>query len=318
VLRRHGDLLHTKGLLIMKWMFSVSMLAVTLGWAGPATIPAATITPDESILKYFPPETQGVAFIDVASLRNAPLVQNALNQGRFQSFPGGINEFIDGTGFDIRRDLDRVTIGTIGPRERLVVAEGHYDKFKTEQYVKGRGTEPETYLGRQIYRSGEGGVTFLDNIVLFGTEGAVKQGLDRITYPGGMQISSDVLDAIRMIEAGNQIWAVGNSLVMDFPAAGLRETPAVQIFKSLRRGTYQMRIDTDVHARALADFTDADTANNLADMARGFIALAKVQMAKQQPDLIHILDGIQVSSSGSSVVATIEEPGDLLIKLRQK
>jgi hypothetical protein len=73
-----------------------------------------------------------------------------------------------------------------------------------------------------------------------------------------------------------------------------------------------MRIDRDIHARAIADFTDVDTASNLADMARGFIAVAKMQVAKQQPDLLHVLDGIQISSSGSTVTAQIEEPGDLI------
>jgi hypothetical protein len=218
----------------MRWIFGASILAVTLGWAGTSTIPAATITPDESILKYFPPETQGVAFIDVASLRGAPLVQSALDQGWLQSLPSGANDLIDGAGFDVRRDLDRVTIGTISARERLVVAQARYDRLKAEQYVRDKGTERETYLGRDIYRYGDGAMTFLDNTILLGTENAVKQGLDRITYPGAVQISSDLLDAIRMIEAGNQIWAVGNSLQVDFPTAGLQQTPAVQILKSLR------------------------------------------------------------------------------------
>ena len=309
----------------MKWIFGASILALTLGWAGTATIPAATITPDESLLKYFPPETKGVAFIDVASLRNAPLVQSVLSQGRFQSLPPAVNDFVESTGFDVRRDLDRVTVGTISALDRLVVAEARYDRFKAEQYVKDKGAESETYLGRTVYRTGEfqqgrsyseGAVTFLDSMILFGTESAVKQGLDRMTYPGGVQISSDLMDAIRTIEAGNQIWAVGNALELNLPAGELSQTPAMQIMQSLRRGTYQMRIDRDIHARALADFTDANTASNLADMAKGFIAVAKLQVSKQQPDLVHVLDGIQVSSSGSTVTAQIEEPGDLLMKFR--
>ena len=78
-----------------------------------------------------------------------------------------------------------------------------------------------------------------------------------------------------------------------------------------------MRIDRDVHARATAEFDDANTATNLADMARGFLALAKLQVAKQQPDMVHLLDGIQVSSSGSAVSAQIDEPGDLLMKMQR-
>src|SRR5581483_7959727 len=107
----------------MKWIFGASILALTLGWAGTATIPAATITPDASVLKYFPAETKGVAFVDVASLRSTPLVQTALNQGKFQSLPPAVNDFMNSTGFDVRRDLDRVTVGTLGPRQRLFVAE---------------------------------------------------------------------------------------------------------------------------------------------------------------------------------------------------
>jgi hypothetical protein len=292
----------------MKWIFGASLLALMLGWVATATIPAATITPDESILKYFPAETKGVAFVDVASLRNAPLVMNALNQDKFESLPTNLNDLMNATGFDVRRDLDRVTVATIGPRQRIFVAEAHYDKFKAAQYVKDKGGEVETYLGRDVYHNGDG--------VLIGTADTVKQAIDRMTYPGGVQISHDLLDAIHTIEAGNQIWAVGNSFDIVMPAGPVNQTPAAQIFQSLRRGTYQMRIDSDIHARAIGDFADANTASNLADMARGFIAVAKLQVAKQQPDLLHVLDGIQVSSSGSSVSAQIEEPGDLLMKFR--
>jgi len=67
------------------------------------TIPAATITPDEATLKYFPQETQGIVFIDVAALRNAPLVQDALNKDNSNRLPPGLDDFQQSTGFDIRR-----------------------------------------------------------------------------------------------------------------------------------------------------------------------------------------------------------------------
>ena len=138
-----------------------------------------------------------------------------------------------------------------------------------------------------------------------------------MTYPGSMQIGNDLLEAIRTIESGNQVWAVGSFSQEDLPTGGVRESgPVAEILKSLQHGTYQMRVDRDVHARATGNFADADSAKNLADMARGLIALAKLQVAKQQPDLVHLLDGIQVTSNGSSVVAQIDEPGDLLMKLR--
>jgi hypothetical protein len=85
--------------------------------------------------------------------------------------------------------------------------------------------------------------------------------------------------------------------------------------KTLQGGTYQMRVDQDVHARATGSFSNADSAKTISDMARGIIALAKFRVASQA-DLLHALDGIQIQDSGSSVVVNIEEPGDLLKRLR--
>ena len=299
----------------MKWILGVSIIAMALGWAGTMTIPAATITPDEGSLKYFSQETEGIAFIDVAGLRSSPLVQDAMYKGQIKSLSPEIGAFVDATGFDVRRDLDQVTIGKMSGRERLVVADARYDKFKAEQFLKDKGRDTETYLGRAIYHDGEASIAFLDKVILFGTDNAVKKAIDQITYPGSLQVRSELLDGIRTIEAGNQVWVVGNFSQEDFPQVG-RETPATQILKSLRGGTYQMRVDRDVHARAMGNFADPDSARNLTDLARGFIAVAKLQVAKQQPEFLQVLDGIQISSSGSSVTVRIDESGDLLTKLQ--
>src|SRR5262249_14899747 len=147
------------------------------------------------------------------------------------------------TGFDIRRDLDRVTMGKISTQERLVVANARYDQSKAEQFVRAKGKEPELYLGRSVYLDGAGAVTFLDGVVLFGTANSVKTAIDRMTSPGSVQIKNDLLEAIRTIESGNQVWAVGNFSQGDLPAGGVRDSgPAAQILKSLQGGTYQMRV----------------------------------------------------------------------------
>ena len=145
----------------------------------------------------------------------------------------------------------------------------------------------------------------------------MKGAIDRITYPGAVQLGSELLDAIKTIEAGNQVWAVSSSSQQALLPPGIPEsTPAVQFLKSFRGGKYQMRVDRDIHARGTANFLDAQNAGDLAAMARGLIAGAKLQIAKQQPEFLRVLDGIQISSSGSTVLAQIDEPGDLLKKLQ--
>ena len=302
----------------MKWIVGVSIFfATALGWVATTTIPAATITPDEATLKYFPAETESIAFVDVAALRDVPLVHDFMYPGSVTSVSPELGGFVDSTGFDVRRDLDSVMIGRASGYDHLVVANARYDKFKAEQFLKDKGKDPETYLGRAIYHDNNAAIVCLDGVILLGTDTTVKKAIDQITYPGALQLRSGLLDSIRTIEAGNQVWAVGNFSLQDLPVGAVRETPVLQILKTLRHGTYQMRIDRDVHARATGDFADAESARNLSDMARGFVAMAKLQIAKQQPDFLQLLDGIDVRSNGASVTVRIDESGDLLMKLQK-
>lgn len=306
----------------MKWIVGVSVIAVALGWAATTTIPAATMTPDESTLRLFPPETQGIAFIDVAGLRDAPLVKNV-----FESYRPTIErlpEFMTAIGFLPQRDVDGVTVGRINERDVLAIVQARYDRFKAEQFFKDKGQEQQIYLGRAVFTFdvqegqtyGLGGVTFLDNLIIAGHSDAVKKAIDQMSLPGSSPVRTSLVDAIRTLEAGSQVWAVGDFSPDQIPPGLRAPAPAIEILKSLRGGTYEMRVDEDIHAKAVGNFADAEAARNLSDLARGFLAVAKLQVAKEQPDLLHALDGIQIRSSGTSVVVNIDESGDLLKKLQ--
>ena len=101
----------------------------------------------------------------------------------------------------------------------------------------------------------------------------------------------------------SQVWGVGDFHFEELPVAQLPPRaagagPILEVLRTLQGGTYQMRVDNDVHAKATANFTSAENAKTLADMSRGMIALVKTQVATQNPDLLHALDGVQVSNSG--------------------
>ena len=64
----------------MKWIVGLSMIAIAMGWVATATVPAAPVSIDPTSLKFLPQETTGVAVIDVAGLRGAPLVQTQLEK----------------------------------------------------------------------------------------------------------------------------------------------------------------------------------------------------------------------------------------------
>src|ERR1043165_7138106 len=100
----------------MKWILGFIAVAVLVGVVATITVPAQTVTLDEGTLKLLPPETLGIAFIDVAGLRNAPLFNDVILQ-KLPQFPHELSEFAQATGFEVQRDIDSVTAGRIGAHD---------------------------------------------------------------------------------------------------------------------------------------------------------------------------------------------------------
>src|SRR5690242_3664748 len=130
----------------MKWIGGVA-IAIAMGWAATATIPAATVTIDSTSLKFLPPETQGVAVIDVAGLVGTPLVQDALKDTH-RAYSSGDLQFITETGIDPMKDISTVTVAKLGMKDAFFVVQGRIDKFKVEQYLADKGKQSDAYLGQ--------------------------------------------------------------------------------------------------------------------------------------------------------------------------
>src|SRR5262245_54896400 len=306
----------------MKWIAGVLVVAVGFGVLATRTIPAQTVTPDLGILKLMPGETQGVAFIDAAALRNTPLGQEFIAEGRIPTTPPKLDEFVQATGFDFRRDMDRLTVGRLADKRMLLVVEGRYDKFKVERFLSDHVSRLESHMGRQSYedRDLDVGVAFMDTMIIAGYIEAVKKAIEQASVPASsMLLSDDLLATIRTIDAGNQVWGVGEFHFDELPVPKLAPQgagPVLELVKTLRGGTYQMRVDRDVSARITGRFTDADSAKTIADVGRGMVSLMKLQVAKDQ-DILQALDGVQISNSGTTIVVNIDETGDVLKKLRE-
>ena len=157
----------------------------------------------------------------------------------------------------------------------------------------------------------------MENLVLLGQSNAVKKAVEQVQLPASSPLRTDLMAAIQTIDVGNQIWGVGDFSVGDLSNLGVRgPAPALEMLKSLKSGTYQMHVDTGIQARAVGNFTDVESAKNIGDLVRGALAVAKMQIAQQQVDMVKLLDGIQVTNSGTTLTLRIDESGELLKKLK--
>jgi hypothetical protein len=304
----------------MKWIVGVSLfaMAMVLGFAATTPVPVAAASIDAVSLRFLPPDIQGIGFIDVAALRDAPLVQDAL-KSKDVTIRGDLDEFMIATGVDARRDIDKLTLAKLGAEDGFVIAQGRFDKAKIEDLLKtkNRSRSQESYLGQTLYRDGNNAVVIFNDVVLLGRTNAVKKALDQMQSPVSRPLRNDLLTAIQAIEPGNQLWGVGEFSINDLGTVGFNSpSAAVEMLKSLRSGTYQMRVDTGIYARATGNFADPEGAQNIGDLARGMLAIAKIQMAQQQPDVLPMLDGIQVSYTGATLTVRIEATGEQLRKLK--
>jgi hypothetical protein len=291
-------------------------MAVIVGTVATLTVPAATVTLDREILRLFPRETQGVAFVDVAGLRNTPLVQEFLNS-RKPSFEGQVNDFLQATGFVPERDLDRVTAGKMAGEEMLVVVEARYDRLKFEQFMRDKNVPSETYQGWVTYGNSRNAVALVDNLVIAGHRAAVYGAIERKAAPAQSVLdNTEVLDAINTIEAGNQVWAAGRFTLDELPLPRRRPAQFDVLLKSLQGGTYQMLINQDVHMKAAGDFATPENARAVVDTLSGFMSVLQFQAANK-PELISLIEGISLNATGQSVTLDVVATGDLLKKLHQ-
>jgi hypothetical protein len=306
----------------MKWILGVTAVAVVIGIVATITVPAQTVTPDVSTLKLFPSETQGIAFVDVAGLRGAPLFNDLILQ-KLPPLPPHVSEFVAATGFDVKQDVDKVTIGHIGQRDALVIVQARYDKFKVEQFIQDHADHinTQTYLGRVIYTGNPdadhaGGVAFTDNLIIAGSLTGVKAAIDRMAAPALSVVdNTDLMNSIRSIQSGNQVWAAGKFDANMFGNLPAGPAQLGQLGSSLQGGTYQMRIDQDVHGQATGIFNTADMAKATSDTLRGLLAMGKLQVS-QNPTLAQLLNGVDVESNGTSLTVNFAASGDLLKQIK--
>jgi hypothetical protein len=130
-------------------------LAVTLGlvlaygrWMRP--------TPDPllNLLGQLPPEATSVFYLDLQPLRQSPFLAALYRWAPAASqIDADYTQFIQSTGFNYERDLNRVGLGLYkdGPNTTLfAVAEGHFDQKKIAAYALKTGTRT-TRNGRDIF-----------------------------------------------------------------------------------------------------------------------------------------------------------------------
>jgi hypothetical protein len=320
-----------------------------IAYFGVPTVGALTGEPAE--LAYVPEDATVVAFADVRQVMDSELRQQLLQMlpdeaGSAQA--EGRQRFLDTTGIDLEQDVEHVVAYLLpdadegGMDDGLVLVRGRFDQPRIEQLLTEHGGVAETYRGKRLIvrrfdvpplpvpsptpesptqnldfpiPNPEFALGFMQpGLVGVGTRSALVRAVD-LESGGGVDITRNDRFMVLVRDAeGSDAWAVGrfDRLVdrANVPQEVTDRLPPITYFAA------SGQVNGGLSGRIRAEARDEESAQQLNEVVRGFVALAKLQSASV-PQLTTILDSLQLQSDGTGVVLSFTVPAEALQELIQ-
>jgi hypothetical protein len=270
--------------------------------------------PDE--LQYVPSDVAVVAYADVREV-----MASALRQRMKRALPGqenGQQEFQDQTGINIETDIEHVVACLDQPAGNgkmpgagMVLARGLFDEVKIEALMREHGAVVESYKGKRLIvaspaapaQAPEFALSFLKpGLVAVGSASMIRRAVDLENSGANITSNDEVMNLVKSLDSGNA-WAVGRfDAVRARIPSGLTQLPAITWF------SVSGQVNDGINAVVRAEARDDESATNLRDVVRGFLALAKLQAASK-PELQALVQSLELGGSGRTVALSFSVPG---------
>jgi hypothetical protein len=294
--------------------------------------PALSASTGPTELAYVPADATVVAYADVRGIMDSELRQRL--KATLPIPETGQQEFQEKTGIDIERDIDYVVAamtpnGTTKPAG-LVVARGRFDNVKLESLVREHGGAVEDYRGKRLLNVSAHDMhsdvnpdnisapdpqrmmtmAFLEpGLVAVGEAVSVKHAIDAQMSAQSITTNEEMMNLVSEIERSNNAWVVGRFDVLASQAK-LPDQVALQI-PSVKWFAAAGHINGGVVGTLRAEARDEQAADNLRDIVRGFLALARMQ-AQNDPKLNAFAQSLELTGTGKTVSLTFTVPTEIL------
>jgi hypothetical protein len=266
-------------------------------------------------LAYLPSDSAVVAYANVREVMDSEIRRRL--QDREPQSRQGRQEFEERTGIDIERDVDQVVAGILpgdGRTHGVFLVRGRFNQTRIESFARERGATLETYQGKRLLARAQDGngpvIGFLEGgLVALGEGDAVKRAIDTRRQGSDITGNAEMIGLVREIQAGHNAWAVGRFDALA-GRASLPDPIATQV-PSIERFSAAGHVDGGLTCLLRAETRDEAAAENLRDVLRGFVALAKLQ-ATDRPELQTFLQSLDLGGTGRTVALSFSVPADLI------
>ena len=277
----------------------------------PTPVPSTV----EALLKRLPRESNVLAFVDAADLRKTFLYERF--EERHKESSEDLETLIEETGFDPRRDIDRIVLSAVGnieeqePKIACALVKGKFDKERIERVLREREARVETYRGYTIYASPEQRkgpyLTFLDETTAaLGNEEGIRK-IIALHEDGGESAAqnTEMRTLLEGLDYKTQMWGI---LRIDDAARKLGERigrlkgefDVGKLVTAVRTLVFSVEIADRIGLSFQGVCTTPEEAKLLTKTARGVVAFLKIG-AEEEGALMEMLEAIQVRQRGNVV-----------------
>ena len=275
-------------------------------------------------LRYVPADATVVAYANVHDVMNSRFRQQML---RVEPGEQGRRQFEERTGIDVDHDIDRL-VACLAPGTGshqpvgLVLASGRFDQQKIDDLMQKQGAHAETYQGTRILvhdGAAEGHTLALafvqPGLVAVGSLPLVQSAVDlRAGRGANVTSNSELMRLVRENSQGDA-WAVGQfdelRAQAHLPEGIAKQIPPITWF------SVSGQVDDGLRATVRAEARDDQSAQNLRDVVKGFVALARMQSGSRA-DLQDLVQSIQMGGTGRDVSLSFAVPARMLDRLPQR
>jgi hypothetical protein len=238
------------------------------------------------------------------------------------------NQFEEKTGLNLEQDVDSV-VAAIMPKDNLatnpagaflILAKARYQPARLEALALEHGAEVTEYNGKRLITHHDKDATgdrahedmafgFMEaDLVAFGSLASVKASIDAHASNHNIVSNNEMMKLVNEIDNANA-WAVGR-----FDAIASKAGIPTEIASAMPQISWFSaagHVNGGVSGTFKAETKDEATAQNLRDVMRGFLAMAKMQ-AGNKPGMQQLADSLVLSGDGKNVALSFSIPTEVL------
>ena len=275
-------------------------------------------------LEYVPRDAVVLAYADVRDVMSSDLRQRL--RSAIPMREDGQRELEERIGINIETDIQRVVAclyrETSTRPGGMVLARGIFNEAKIEGLMREHGAHVEDYKTKRLIVAeenhgapGEFALAFVEpGLVALGSAGVVRTSIDLHQAGNNPQAgiesvtgNEELMNLVRSLETGNA-WAVGRFDALSsharLPEPVASQIPAITWF------SVSTHVNGGIRGVVRAETRDDEAANNLRDVVRGFLALAKMQ-AGSRPDVQMMMQSLELSGTGKTVAISFSVPSEV-------